>query len=110
MLWNYPYNNSDAPHMHEWKEHKQRVSKEKANGYPEWILDKAGIDVMLANRVHMGSSIEPPRFRWVPYADALLFPLDNGLLAQKNSDRKAFFADEDEVRRLFLRDVGLDAI
>jgi predicted TIM-barrel fold metal-dependent hydrolase len=110
MLWNYPYNDSDAAHMREWSTHKERVKEEKANGYPTWILDKAGIDVMLANRVHMGSSIEPPRFRWVPYVDALLFPLDNSLLAQKNSDRKAFFADEDEVRRQFLRDVGLDAI
>jgi predicted TIM-barrel fold metal-dependent hydrolase len=110
MLWNYPYNDSDALHMREWNEQKQRLKNQKANGYPEWILDKAGIDIMLANRVHMGSSIQPPRFRWVPYADALLFPLDNGLLAQKNSDRKAFFADEDEVRRQFLRDVGLDAV
>jgi hypothetical protein len=110
VLWNYPYNDSGALHMREWNQQKQRLKQEKANRYPEWILDKAGLDVMLANRVHMGTSIEPPRFRWVPYVDALLFPLDNGLLAQKNSDRKAFFADEDEVRRLFLRDVGLDAI
>ena len=108
MLWNYPYNDSDALHMREWKEHKQRIRQEKASGYPEWILDNAGIDVMLANRVHMGSSIQPPRFRWVPYADALLFPLDNSQLAAKNSDRKAFFEDEEAVRRQFLRDAGLD--
>ena len=107
-LWNYPYNDSDAPHIREWKEHKQRLRQEKANGYPEWILDKAGIDVMLANRVHMGSSIQPPRFRWVPYGDALLFPLDNSRLAAKNSDRKAFFQDEEAARRQFLRDAGLD--
>src|SRR2546421_9093629 len=23
MLWNYPYNDSDATHMREWKQHKQ---------------------------------------------------------------------------------------
>ena len=107
-LWNYPYNDSDALHMREWKNHKQRLRQEKANGYPEWILDKAGIDVMLANRVHMGSSIQPPRFRWVPYVDALLFPLNNSQLAAKNSDRKAFFQDEEAVRGQFLRDAGLN--
>ena len=36
-----------------------------------------GVETMLANRVEMGTSIQPPRFRWVPYADALIFPLDN---------------------------------
>src|SRR5437867_3529549 len=97
-LWNYPYNDSAATHMREWKEHKQRLSQQKGTAYPEWVLDKAGIELMLANRVHMGPSIEPPRFRWVPYVDALLFPLDNSLLAARNSDRKAFFADEDSLR------------
>jgi uncharacterized protein len=107
-LWNYPYNDSDANHMREWKEHKDRSMQEKANSYPEWILDKAGIDIMLANRVHMGASVQPPRFRWVPYADALLFPLDNSRLAARNSDRKAFFADEDAVRTQFLHEAGLE--
>ena len=109
MLWNYPYDDSNAQHMREWKTRKEHVQKEKAKGYPEWILDKAGIDIMLANRVHMGSSIEPPRFRWVPYVDALMFPLDNSQLAGKNSDRKAFFADEDSVRQQYLREAGLDS-
>src|SRR5439155_9523804 len=109
MLWNYPYNDSDATHMREWKQHKQRASQQKAAEYPEWVLDRAGIDVMLANRVHMGPSIQPPRFRWVPYVDALLFPLDNSLLAARNSDRKAFFADEDSLRRQYLQDSGVHA-
>ena len=39
------------------------------------MLEQIGVDMMLANRVEMGSSIQPPRFRWVPYADALIFPL-----------------------------------
>jgi predicted TIM-barrel fold metal-dependent hydrolase len=62
---------------------------------------------MLANRVAMGSSIEPPRFRWVPYADALLFPLDNTRLAARNSDRKSFFALEDQLRARYWKDCGV---
>src|SRR5689334_3721276 len=52
---------------------KLRVIKERGGGYPAWVLDKLGIETMLANRVAMGSSIQSPRFHWVPYADALLF-------------------------------------
>src|SRR5579864_6240951 len=68
-----------------------------------------GVEIMLANRVAMGPSIQPPRFRWVPYADALIFPLDNSALAAANPDRKAFFALEDNLRARYLQDAGLAA-
>src|SRR5262249_1578117 len=70
----------------------------------------AGIDIMLANRVHMGASVQPPRFRWVPYVDALMFPLDNSHLAAQNSDRKSFFALEAGVRAKYLKEAGLESI
>jgi hypothetical protein len=75
--------------------------------YPSWVLDQMNVEIMLANRVEMGSGIQPPRFRWVPYADALLFPLDNSALAARNSDRKAFFALEEQLRSRYLREAGL---
>jgi predicted TIM-barrel fold metal-dependent hydrolase len=81
----------------------------EGDGYPAWVLDEMSVEVMLANRVQMGRGIQPPRFRWVPYADALLFPLDNTQLAARNSDRKAFFADEDILLRRYLADSGLTA-
>lgn len=86
---------------------KQRTMQAQGDGYPAWVLDRMGVEVMLANRVQMGRGIEAPRFRWVPYADALLFPLDNSGLAAANSDRKAFFADEDLLLRRYLKDAGL---
>jgi predicted TIM-barrel fold metal-dependent hydrolase len=58
----------------------------------------------------MGTSVQPPRFRWVPYADALIFPLDNSQLAAQNSDRKAFFALEDKLRARYLAEAGLSAM
>jgi predicted TIM-barrel fold metal-dependent hydrolase len=88
---------------------KPRAIQELGAQYPAWVLDQMGVEAMLANRVEMGSSIQPPRFRWVPYADALLFPLDNSRLAAKNSDRKAFFALEDSLRQQYLKAVGLTA-
>jgi uncharacterized protein len=87
---------------------KPRIQREQGDNYPAWVLDKMGVDVMLANRVVMGKSIQPPRFRWVPYADALLFPLDNSVLAQQNSDRKSFFALEDQLRQRYLKEAGLE--
>ena len=74
------------------------------------MLDQNGVDVMLANRVAMGPGIQPPRFRWVPYADALIFPLDNSGLAARNSDRKSFFALEDKLRARYLEESGLQAL
>jgi uncharacterized protein len=108
-LWNYPHNNASPEHIKEWKEHKEAAIRQHGENHPVWVLDQNGIDIMLANRVHMGPSIQPPRFRWVPYVDALLFPLDNSTLAAANSDRKAFFALEDAVRALYLKEAGLDA-
>ena len=86
---------------------KPQIQRQKGDAYPAWVLDRIGVDIMLANRVAMGGGIEAPRFRWVPYADALIFPLDNSHLATRNSDRKAFFALEDQLRSRYLADSGL---
>jgi len=80
-----------------------------ARGKPAQVLDLMGVETMLANRVEMGPGMEPPRFRWVPYVDALIFPLDNSKLAARNSDRKAFFALEDVLRKRYLDEAGLAA-
>jgi hypothetical protein len=92
------------------QQRKQAVMQQKGSAYPEWVLDQMGVDVMLANRVAMGATIQPPRFRWVPYADALLFPLDNAKLASVNSDRKSFFALEDNLRARYWQDAGISAL
>jgi uncharacterized protein len=108
----YGFTGSDltGDHLKDAQSLKERVQKEKGDQYPAWVLDQMGVAVMLANRVTMGSSIQPPRFRWVPYADALLFPLDNSQLAAVNSDRKSFFGLEDVMRKRYLDGVGLSAV
>ncbi len=78
--------------------------------YDLWLLDQAGIDVQVANRVTLDPTLDPAHFRWVPYADALLFPLDNTGLAARNPDRAAFFPLEDKLRAGYLRQVGLAAM
>ena len=63
------------------------MRREEGDRYPAWVLDKLGIDVMLANRIAMGRGLDAARFRWVPYDDALLFPLDNAALKRVNANR-----------------------
>lgn len=88
---------------------KQALIAQKGDAWPSWALDRMGTEIMLANRVEMGASLPSSRFRWVPYADALIFPLDNSRLGI-NPDRKAFFALEDQLRARYLKDAGLAAI
>jgi hypothetical protein len=88
---------------------RHQVQAEQGEHFPAWVLDQAGIATMLANRVAMGFGVEPPRFRWVPYADALLFPLDNAGLAAATPDRREFFRLEAIVRSRYLKESGLGA-
>jgi len=89
---------------------KPSLIRENGDAYPAWVLDQMGVDVMLANRVAMGAGIQPPRFRWVPYADALIFPLDNTRLAARSPDRKAFFPLEDALRTRYLHEAGFQGV
>lgn len=88
---------------------KQRFAKEKGGQYPAWVLDQMGVETMLSNRVEMGPSVEAPRFRWVPYADALMYPLDTAKVAAATPDRKQFFPLEDKLLHTYLGALHLNA-
>ena len=89
---------------------RDKVRAQHGERYDQWVLDQAHIATMLANRVAMGAGMEPPRFRWVPYIDALVFPLDNTGLAAATPDRAQFFALEDKLRAQYLQAVQLQAV
>lgn len=89
---------------------RARVRNREGAGYSAWVLSKAGIGTMLANRVAMGAGVQPPKFLWVPYDDALLFPLSNEGLARETPDRTQFFALEDKLRARYLREAGLEVM
>ncbi|HTV09907.1 MAG TPA: amidohydrolase family protein [Candidatus Aquilonibacter sp.] len=86
---------------------RARVKAREGEHYSAYILDKSGIGTMVANRVAMGTGVEPPRFLWVPYEDALLFPLNNTSMAAVTPDRTQFFALEDKLRERYMREAGL---
>jgi uncharacterized protein len=74
--------------------------------YATWVLDRVGIDVMLANRVAMGPGLPASRFVWVPFADALMYPLDNAPLVH-HPDHKAFFPLEEKLLTRYYAESGV---
>lgn len=86
---------------------REEVQKREGSNYSVWVLDQAHIETMLGNRISFCEGIARPRFAWVPYADALVFPLDNSKLAAENPDRQVYFPLEDKLLRRYLKKVGL---
>lgn len=78
-------------------------------GFPDWALDRAGIQVMFANRVAMGPGLDAARFRWVPFDDALLFPLDTRREAARTPDTRSLYPREAALLHRYLGDLGFRA-
>jgi uncharacterized protein len=93
-LWGYSYHDRSDEHVRELLAAKQRIRQEQGDHFPAWVLDKLNIETEFANRIAMGRGLDAPRFRWVPFDDALLFPLNNDALAAETPDRKFFFGRE----------------
>jgi predicted TIM-barrel fold metal-dependent hydrolase len=86
---------------------KARVAGEQGVRFPAWVLDRTGIDVMLANRIVLGAGLAPPRFRWVPFADPLMLPLDGRLVAARTPDTRVLYPRESALLRRYLADAGV---
>ena len=99
----------DAEGLKQLEAAREATRREQGEAYATYILDRANIATELANRVAMGTGVQPPRFRWVPYIDALLFPLDNSALAAATPDRKLFFPLVDKLHAQYLQQANLKA-
>ena len=109
-LWGYQYEDRNDAHVKELLEKKKQVREEQGDRYPAWVLDRLGIDVEFANRVAMGRGLDSARFRWVPFDDALLFPLNNDALAAETPDRKFFFGRENMLLARYRRELNVAAM
>ena len=109
-LYKYPYDDRTPEHVAELLQTKQKIMQEQGDNFPNWVLDQLGIEIELANRVALGRGLQPPRFRWVPFDDALLFPLKNSALASETPDRKFFFQREIMLLRRYMKDVDRDVL
>jgi hypothetical protein len=98
---------SDSPENLKKVEAGQKAVRDREGAkYFDWVLAQAGFDVVLANRVSMASQLDAKHFKWVPYDDALLFPLENSAL-KVNPDRKVLFEAEEGHLKSYLAAAGL---
>jgi hypothetical protein len=109
-LYRYAHDDMSEAHVRELLATKQRVLKEQGERFPVWVLDQLNIETMFANRVAMGPGLTAPRFRWVAFDDALIFPLSNAAAMRFNQDYKGFFPGEEKLLKRYLSDLKLNAL
>src|SRR6266852_1739244 len=106
-LYRYSHNDMSQAHVRELITAKQSVLKERGDSFPAWVLDQLNIETMFANRVAMGRGLSAPRFRWVAFDDALIFPLNNDAAKRSNRDYAAFYPGEERLLKRYLADLKL---
>lgn len=82
----------------------------RGDGYPAWALDRAGIDVMFANRIDVGPGLTPPRFRWVAFDDALMLPVDTQGEAARSPDTRSLYPKEAALLRRYMRQLNVNRL
>jgi hypothetical protein len=108
-LYGYKYSDASEAHLRELMALKHRVRQKHGDNYAAWVLDKLGIESMLANRVAMGRGLVAPRFRWVSYVDAFLYPLNNERASQENPDFRAAFIGLEGILKRYLSESNQNA-
>ena len=109
-LYGYSHNDMSEAHVRELTAAKQRVLNERGDSFPAWILDQLNIETMFANRVAMGRGLTAPRFRWVAFDDALIFPLNNEAAKRFNPDYRGFYPGEERLLKRYLGDLKVGAL
>ena len=109
-LFAYTHDDMSEAHAKELLAAKQRVMRQRADGYPAWVLDQLGIETMFANRVAMGRGLTAPRYRWVSFVDAFMFPLNNKGAVGSNPDYRACYAGEEKLLKRYLADSNVAAL
>ena len=106
-LYGYKHDDMSEAHVRELLATKQRVAREQGEKFPAWVLDQLGIETMFANRVAMGRGLVAPRFRWVSFVDALIFPLNNEAAKRSNPEYRGFYPGEERLLKRYLASAGL---
>jgi predicted TIM-barrel fold metal-dependent hydrolase len=109
-LYGYTHDDMSEAHLRELTAARRKLMAAQGDAYPAWVLDRLGIATMLGNRVAMGRGLTTPRFRWVAYDDALVFPLDTTKVREATPDYAAFYPSEKRLLDRYLADLTLNAI
>lgn len=109
-LYGYPHAELSEAHMPELRDSMGKVRSEQGDKFPTWVLDKIGTEVMLASRVAMGPGLEPPRFRWVSFVDALMLPLSIKAEAKVSPDREKFYPHQEALLKRYMADLKVKSL
>lgn len=106
-LFAYNFADTKPEHLAQLEQVKRNEAKKRGDLYPSWILNRTGTDIMLANRIVMGRGLPADRFKWVPFADMFLFPLNNGAFKMRDPEHRAFLIAEETLLKRFLSEAQL---
>jgi predicted TIM-barrel fold metal-dependent hydrolase len=106
-LYHVPTASTDSAYRAALRAAVERTRREHGEHFPEWTLDQAGIEIMLANRIAMGAGLSAARFKWVPFADPLLLPLDTRAEAARTPDTRALYPKEAALLQRYYRELGI---
>ena len=109
-LYGFAGTSASPETLKQWQARQAAAREARGAGYFDWVLDQAGLDIVVANRVTMATQLDARHFRWVPYDDALLFPLDNRVQKAQNPDRKILYEAEEQLLKTYLSAVGVSRL
>jgi predicted TIM-barrel fold metal-dependent hydrolase len=108
LLYGYREQEINDTNLRSLMARKRAAMQLHGDKYPAWVLDKLGVETLLANRVAMGRGLNAPRFRWVSMIDALIFPLSNEAARKENPDYRSFYVGEERLLKRYLVDAGVN--
>jgi uncharacterized protein len=106
-LYDFDAKSGDDAEIKKITEMELAARKEHGAGFYAWVMEKSGLETAFANRTFMPPEMKPPQIRWVPYEDALLFPLNNNAAKAENPDRRALFGMAEDLLHTYLQDAGM---
>lgn len=110
MLYGFSGKSDEAADLRAAAQAQADRHRREGEKYFQWVLDQAGIEIVMANRLTMPAQLTGPRFVWVPYDDALLFPLDNTVEKTQTPDRRIFLEREELLLKTYLQQAGLTEV
>jgi len=107
-LWGYPYSDL-APEHTKWLVDKKAEFKKQNSGtaYFNAILDKVNIESSVANRAMMPDYLDPQRFPWVFFADALMWPFNNAHETARNGDQGVYIPLQEKMLHRWMKQEGV---
>jgi predicted TIM-barrel fold metal-dependent hydrolase len=109
-LYHIPLDQTGAAYHTALKAANANAIRTRGQTFPTWVLDQAGIDVMMSNRIAMGPGLAAPRFRWISFVDALMLPLDTRAEAARTPDTRPLYPREARLLQRYLRDLNMRSL